>query len=80
MEWLNAAQKWGESELAPFSAEWDAKSHFPVDVIKAAAEQGFMGLYTDPELGGMGLSRLETSIIFEALRNCSIVPCVHKIK
>ena len=26
-----------------------------------------MGLYTDPELGGMGLSRLETSIIFEAL-------------
>jgi len=67
LEWLNAAQKWGESELAPFSAEWDAKSHFPVDVMKAAAEQGFMGLYTDPELGGMGLSRLETSIIFEAL-------------
>ena len=26
-----------------------------------------MGLYTDPDLGGMGLSRLETSIIFEAL-------------
>jgi len=67
VEWLNAAHKWGESELAPFSSEWDKKSHFPIDVIKAAAEQGFMGLYTSPEYGGMGLSRLETSIIFEAL-------------
>jgi len=66
-EWLNAAHRWGEGELAPFSAEWDKNSHFPIDVIKASAEQGFMGLYTDPEYGGMGLSRLETSIIFEAL-------------
>jgi len=66
-EWLNAAHKWGEAELAPFTAEWDKNSFFPVDTLKAAAEQGFMGLYTDPELGGMGLSRLETSIIFEAL-------------
>ena len=67
VEWLNAAHKWGESELGPYSAEWDKNSHFPIDVIKAAAEQGFMGLYTSPEVGGMGLSRLETSIIFEAL-------------
>ena len=66
-EWLNAAHRWGEGELAPYSAEWDKNSHFPIDVIKASAEQGFMGLYTDPEYGGMGLSRLETSIIFEAL-------------
>ena len=32
--WQDAAQKWGAAELAPFSAEWDAKCHYPIDVIK----------------------------------------------
>ena len=32
--WMDAAQKWGAAELAPFSAEWDKNSHFPIDVIK----------------------------------------------
>lgn len=68
-EWQEAAQKWGEAELGPYSAEWDKNAHFPIDVIKAAAEQGFLGLYTNPDLGGMGLTRLDTSIIFEALRH-----------
>ena len=67
--WQEAAQKWGSSELGPFSGEWDKNSHFPIDVIKSSAEQGFLGLYTSEEVGGMALSRLDTSIIFEALRN-----------
>ena len=66
--WQEAAQKWGSSELGPFSAEWDKKSHFPIDVIKSSAEQGFLGLYCSEDVGGMALSRLDTSIIFEALR------------
>ena len=33
-EWLNAAHKWGEAELAPFTAEWDKNSFFPVDTLK----------------------------------------------
>jgi len=65
--WMDAAQKWGAAELAPFSAEWDKNSHFPIDVIKSSAEQGFLGLYTNEDVGGMKLSRLDTSIIFEAL-------------
>lgn len=65
--WQEAAQKWGESELGPFSAKWDEKSHFPVDVIKASAEQGFLGLYCNEDVGGMKLSRLDTSVVFEAL-------------
>ncbi|CBY20923.1 unnamed protein product [Oikopleura dioica] len=65
--WQDAAQKWGAAELGPFSAEWDAKCHYPIDVIKSSAEQGFLGLYTSEDVGGMGLSRLETSIVVEAL-------------
>ncbi|CAG5112706.1 Oidioi.mRNA.OKI2018_I69.chr2.g6890.t1.cds, partial [Oikopleura dioica] len=65
--WQDAAQKWGAAELGPYSAEWDAKCHYPIDVIKSSAEQGFLGLYTSEDVGGMGLSRLETSIVVEAL-------------
>jgi len=40
---------------------------FPVDVIKKSAALGFGGLYCQQEYGGTGLSRLATSVIFEAL-------------
>ncbi|MBE1183376.1 acyl-CoA dehydrogenase family protein, partial [Escherichia coli] len=39
----------------------------PVEVIRAAAEQGYLGLYIAEEDGGLGLSRLSTSLIFEQL-------------
>ena len=62
-----AAAPFAASELAPHAAEWDAESHFPKDVISAAGELGFCGLYAPEEAGGLGLSRLDSSIVFEAL-------------
>ncbi|HWU14572.1 MAG TPA: isobutyryl-CoA dehydrogenase [Caulobacter sp.] len=53
--------------LAPHSAEWDEKKHFPIDVLREAAGLGFAGIYVQDEVGGSGLSRLDASIIFEAL-------------
>jgi len=53
--------------MFPFAAEWDAKSHFPVDVLRRAAELGFGGLFADPEYGGTGLGRQDGAVIFEAL-------------
>ncbi len=41
--------------------------HFPVDVMKEAAALGFAAIYCKPEFGGTGLTRLDSSIIFEAL-------------
>ncbi|MDF5977492.1 acyl-CoA dehydrogenase family protein [Pseudomonas aeruginosa] len=38
-----------------------------MEVIRAAAEQGYLGLYIAEEDGGLGLSRLSTSLIFEQL-------------
>ena len=40
---------------------------FPVDTMRKAAELGFGGIYVQPDVGGSGLSRLDTSVIFEAL-------------
>lgn len=40
---------------------------FPVETMRKAAQLGFGGIYVQPDVGGSGLSRLDTSIIFEAL-------------
>ena len=40
---------------------------FPVETMRKAAELGFGAIYTRPDFGGTGLSRLDASIIFEAL-------------
>ena len=62
-----AAADFAKAELAGHAADWDARSHFPVDVIRRAGEAGFLGIYTPEEHGGLGLSRLEASLIFEQL-------------
>ena len=61
------AQAFARDELAPHSAEWDEERHFPVDVMRAAAGLGFAGIYVHDDVGGSALSRLDASIIFEAL-------------
>lgn len=63
----DAAQAFAANEMAPHAAKWDAEHIFPVDVIKQAGEMGFCGMYTPEEFGGMGLSRLDTSVIVEEL-------------
>ena len=62
-----AARAFAEAELAPHSARWDEEKHFPVDVMKAAAEMGFCGIYAGEEHGGMALGRVEAALIFEEL-------------
>ncbi|SNT69683.1 acyl-CoA dehydrogenase family protein [Psychrobacter sp. LV10R520-6] len=61
------ARQFSLKELKPNAAEWDRTSHFPVDVIKKTGELGFLGLYTNPEYGGLGLPRLDSAIVFEEL-------------
>ena len=40
----DAARAFAEGHLAPYSAEWDEKKHFPVDVLRQAAALGFAGI------------------------------------
>ncbi|WNF48154.1 acyl-CoA dehydrogenase family protein [Pseudomonas sp. SG20056] len=64
---VDSARQFASRELAPHAADWDRDHHFPVDVIKRAAEQGYLALYIKEEDGGLGLSRLSSSLIFEQL-------------
>lgn len=61
------AQKFTADAITPFAAEWDEKHIFPRDTIKQAAELGFGGIYVSEESGGIGLGRLESAIIMEAM-------------
>lgn len=61
------ARQFAEQELAPNAARWDKEHYFPKEVIQKAGELGFCGLYCPEEQGGLGLSRLDSSIIFEQL-------------
>jgi len=67
MAFKQAAKEFAEKEMAPHAAKWDKESIFPVGVIKATGELGFLGLYSPEEYGGLGLSRLDSSIIFEEM-------------
>jgi Acyl-CoA dehydrogenases len=63
----DAARAFAEAELAPHSAEWDETKHFPVDVMRQAAEMGFAAIYAGEAHGGMALGRVEAAVIFEEL-------------
>ncbi|TYC92985.1 acyl-CoA dehydrogenase family protein [Novosphingobium sp. BW1] len=61
------AAKFTAEKITPFAAEWDESAHYPVDVWKAAGEQGFGAIYVSEEGGGIGLGRLEAALIMEAM-------------
>src|SRR5215212_6224380 len=61
------ALSFAAENLAPKAVEWDQKKHFPVDVMREAATLGMGGIYIAEDVGGSGLSRLDSALIFEAL-------------
>ncbi|CAN5217229.1 isobutyryl-CoA dehydrogenase [soil metagenome] len=61
------ARRFTADAITPHAAEWDEKHIFPRDTIRAAAELGFGGIYVSEESGGIGLGRLESAIIMEAM-------------
>ncbi|MFJ9967581.1 acyl-CoA dehydrogenase family protein [Streptomyces avermitilis] len=56
-----------EEYLAPNAVDWDRDRHFPVDVLRKAAELGMGGINVREESGGSGLSRSDAVLVFEAL-------------
>ncbi len=63
----NMAQDFTQERITPFAAKWDEDHHLPRDVINAAAELGFLSIYVSEESGGVGLGRLESALIMEAM-------------
>ena len=68
------ARDFAQDRIAPNALDWDERKHFPVDVLRAAAELGMAGIYVREDVGGSGLTRLDAALIFEAL--ATGCPCV----
>jgi len=64
---VDLAKQFSDSELLPNAAHWDQNHIFPKEVLTKAGELGFCGLYAPQSQGGLGLSRLDSSLIFEQL-------------
>lgn len=61
------ARDFAAEHIAPFAHEWEQAGTIPRELWTRLAELGFGGLYVDEEWGGSGLSRLEATLVFEAL-------------
>jgi alkylation response protein AidB-like acyl-CoA dehydrogenase len=60
-----AAREFAEGELVPIGKECETKGEFPRDLIKKAAQLGFIGCFIKKEYGGLGLGIMEHAIILE---------------
>ncbi|HXG00089.1 MAG TPA: acyl-CoA dehydrogenase family protein, partial [Bacteroidota bacterium] len=61
------ARKFAEEEIRPHVMKYDESQEFPHDIIRKAAELGFMGITWPENLGGAGLTELEAIIIIEEI-------------
>ena len=71
---FDMAQAFGAEHIAPFARAWETEGTIPKDLWPRLAELGFGGLYVSEEMGGAGLSRLDATLVFEALsQSCASV-------
>jgi len=61
------AHAFGQSDIAPFARAWEVEGTIPRELWSKLAELGFGGLYVSDDNGGAGLTRLDATLVFEAL-------------
>lgn len=70
---VETATDFAAKRIAPHALEWDKSKHFPVGVLREAAELGMATIYCGEDVGGSGLSRLDAVRIFEQLSHADPV-------
>jgi alkylation response protein AidB-like acyl-CoA dehydrogenase len=62
-----SVREFSEEVMAPHANEWDQTHTLPLDELRQAGELGLGAIYVGEELGGSGLDRHTTALIFEEL-------------
>lgn len=71
---FDMAQAFGVEHIAPHARDWEAAGTIPKQLWRDLADLGFGGLYVSEDNGGAGLSRLDATLVFEALsQSCASV-------
>ncbi len=64
---FDMAYSFGQDNIAPHAQAWEREGTIPKALWPEIAELGFGGLYVSEESGGSGLTRLDATLVFEAL-------------
>ena len=64
---FDMAQAFGQEAIAPYARDWEAQGTIPKELWPRVGELGFGSLYVCEDAGGAGLSRLDATLVFEAL-------------
>ena len=64
---FDMAKSFGDDHIAPHALQWEKDESIPKDLWPKLAELGFGGLYVSEDSGGSGLTRLDATLVFEAL-------------
>jgi alkylation response protein AidB-like acyl-CoA dehydrogenase len=61
------AYAFGQDNIAPHARDWEKQGTIPKDLWPQIAQLGLGGIYVSEDMGGSGLSRLDATLVFEAL-------------
>ncbi|MGA9410893.1 MAG: acyl-CoA dehydrogenase family protein, partial [Roseobacter sp.] len=64
---FDMAYAFGQEQIAPYAREWEQQGTIPKTLWPKVAELGLAGIYVTEPYGGSGLSRLDATLVFEAL-------------
>lgn len=64
---FDMAYAFGQDAIAPNARQWETDGTIPKDLWPQIGALGFGGLYVAEETGGADLSRLDATLVFEAL-------------
>ena len=64
---FDMAKDFGAQEIAPFARQWEKDEIIPKDLWPKFGELGLGAIYVPEEDGGSGLTRLDGTLVFEAL-------------
>ena len=64
---FDMAYAFGQEHIAPHAQDWETQGTIPKDLWPKVAELGLAGIYVSEDYGGSGLTRLDATLVFEAL-------------
>ncbi len=64
---FDMGRAFGAEHIAPHARDWERQGTIPRALWPKVAELGLGGLYVSEDYGGSGLSRLDATLVFEAL-------------
>ncbi|NOD91355.1 acyl-CoA dehydrogenase [Ruegeria sp. HKCCD4884] len=64
---FDMAYAFGQENIAPFARQWESDGTIPKTLWPQIGELGFGALYVSEDSGGSNLTRLDATLVFEAL-------------